>query len=185
MPKRRSASKSKWPPSDRTRKWAHIWLIPKPDTHCARSATWLYGWKEKIIPHCPYTHLFSIIFLSFLLPIPAPYLSSPSLPLFNSPPLFLPFLLFLHALSLIHWWRISQWFLCSKTHARHWRCKSSWESHPVLEEFSICLGCILTPHGHLWNPRAGYWGGSQRKSPTGRQRKLLDRVYLSLVLWEE
>lgn len=45
-----------------------------------RSDTWFYWWEEKRIPHWSYTFFFSILFLSFLLSIPASYFS-PSFPL--------------------------------------------------------------------------------------------------------
>lgn len=146
MPVRWSAlSKGTWPVSDRTRTWPHILLCPKPDTHCARTDIWLHFGKRKEF-HIGPVLFFSSLFLAFLLPIPTPLsicsLFSPS-----------PSLLFYFSLFFFHSCTFSfsnspvksfpMLFHVSKSMlARSWRCKNGWESHPVLEEFSIWMGCL-------------------------------------------
>lgn len=66
---------------------------------------------------------------------------------------------------------------CAKTHTMHWTCKSRWDSHPILKDFSIWLECIrihVTEESQSRVLRV-----SQRKSPPGRQWNLPYVVYLS------
>ena len=112
-----------------------------------RSDTWFYWWEEKRIPHWSYTFFFSILFLSFLLSIPAPYLS-PSFPLSLQFSSFLsvafPFPLCNFSNSLVKGFPMSIFYV-PKPMVGIKRCKNEWDSCPTLEEFSICLGCIRIP----------------------------------------
>lgn len=144
------------------------------------SDTWHYWWKEERIHIGPV--LPSMFFLSFLLTIPTPYLP-PSLPLssllLSFSHFFFPFIYFLF-LSFTGEFPTGP--PCAKTHTMHWTCKTRWDSHPVLEDFSIWLGCIRIQHV-TEESQSRVLRVSQRKSPPGRQWNLPYMVYLSWEVW--
>lgn len=169
-------------PSDRTRIQTHIPLLPKPDTHCAKPATWRYwlgrGKNPTLAPWFSFPP-FSFISLDHPNTLSICFLPSlsPSL-LLSSSHFFFSFMDFLFLLFTGE--EFPNDFPCTETHTRHWRCKNGWEPHSILEAFSTWLGCIRIGHGTKGS-QSRVLRGSQKKSPTGRQWRFPDRVCMSWV----
>lgn len=152
--------------------------VSDTDIHCLILGTTDGRRRESTLalyfPPCSSSH--------FSWPSQHPIYLPPSLPLSSlllSSHFFFPFIYFLF---LSFTGEFPTGLPCAKTHTMHWTCKTRWDSHPVLEDFSIWLGCIRIQHV-TEESQSRVLRVSQRKSPPGRQWNLPYMVYLSWEVW--
>ena len=161
--------------------------VSDTDTHCLILGTTDGKRREPTLalysPACASSH--------FSWPSQHPIYLPPSLPLssllLSFSHFFFPFIYFLFLSFTGEFpmngnfpWMGMEFPPCAKTHTMHWTSKTRWDSHPILEDFSVWLGCIRIQHV-TEESQSRVLRVSQRKSPPGRQWNLPYMVYLSWV----